>query len=182
MTTDLSSYNNSWFQPGSFIKRIAWHYINCFFFKSGYFPFYGLKIFLLKLFGAGIGKSVLIKPFVNIKYPWLLTIGDHVWIGENVWIDNIAHVHIGSHSCISQGALLLTGNHNYKKSSFDLLPGKIVLEEGVWIGAGAVVCPGITCKSHAVLSVGAVATNDLESFFIYSGNPATKVRERVISS
>jgi putative colanic acid biosynthesis acetyltransferase WcaF len=182
MNTDLSSYNNSWFQPGSFIKRITWHYINCFFFKSGYFPFYRLKVFLLKLFGANIGTGVLIKPFVNIKYPWLLTIGNHVWIGENVWIDNIANVRIGSNSCISQGACLLTGNHNYKKKSFDLLPGEIVLEEGVWIGAQSIVCPGITCKDHSILSVGSVATGDLESFYIYSGNPAVKVRERVINS
>lgn len=182
MTTDLSSYNNSWFKPGSFIKRITWHYINCLFFKSGYFPLYRIKVFLLKLFGANIGIGVLIKPFVNIKYPWLLIIGDHVWIGENVWIDNIAKVRIGDNACISQGACLLTGNHNYTKKSFDLEPGEIVLEAGVWIGAHSIVCPGVTCKDHSILSVGSVATKDLESFFIYQGNPAVKVRERVINS
>jgi len=179
MATDLSKYNNSWFQPGGFLKRMAWHYVNCIFFKSGYFPFYSIKVFLLKFFGAKVGKGVFIKPFVNIKYPWMLSIGDHVWIGENVWIDNIALVSINNNVCISQGAYLLTGNHDYKKSTFDLLPGKIVLEEGVWIGAQSIVCPGITCKSHSILSVGAVATRQLEAYFIYSGNPAEKVRKRV---
>lgn len=179
MKTDLSSYNNSWFHPGSSLKRIAWHYVNCVFFKSGYFPFYQFKVFLLKLFGSKIGKGVLIKPFVNIKYPWLLSIGDHVWIGENVWIDNVAKVRVENNVCISQGAHLLTGNHNYKKKSFDLLPGEIILEEGVWIGAGSVVCPGVTCNDHSILSVGSVATKDLESYSIYMGNPASKVRERV---
>lgn len=178
MATDLSKYNNSWYQSGGFLKRMVWHYVNCIFFKSGYFPFYCIKVFLLKLFGAKVGKGVLIKPFVNIKYPWMLSIGNDVWIGENVWIDNIANILIQNNVCISQGAYLLTGNHDYKKITFDLLPGEIVLEEGVWIGAQSIVCPGITCKSHSVLSVGAVATRHLEAYFIYSGNPAVKVRER----
>jgi len=180
MTTDLSKYNNNWFQPGNSLKRITWHYTNCLFFKSGYFPFYRLKVFLLRLFGSNIGKGVLIKPFVNIKYPWLLTIGNHVWIGENVWIDNVANVRIGNNVCLSQGAILLTGNHNYKKQRFDLLIGEIVLEDGVWIGAQSIVCPGVTCKDHSILSVGSVATKNLEPFFIYSGNPAVKLRERII--
>ncbi len=180
MSTDLSNYDNGWFQPGGPIKRFTWHYINCIFFKSGYFPFYQLKVFLLKLFGASIGKGVIIKPYVNIKYPWMLTISNHVWIGEDAWIDNVANVSIGNNVCISQGAYLLTGNHNYKKKSFDLVPGEIVLEEGVWIGARAIVCPGITCKSHSILSVGSIATSNLESYSIYSGNPALKIRERIM--
>ncbi|MCW3090889.1 MAG: Transferase hexapeptide repeat containing protein, partial [Ferruginibacter sp.] len=171
MHTDLSTYNNSWFQPGSFLKRTTWHYINCFFFKSGYFPFYSLKTFFLRLFGAKVGQGVMIKPFVNIKYPWMLSIGNHVWIGENAWIDNIALIRIEDNVCISQGASLLTGNHNYKKKGFDLQTGEIVLEQGVWIGAQAIVCPGITCKVHSVLLVGSVATTSLDSLGVYRGNP-----------
>ncbi len=182
MTTNLSAYDNGWFQPGNTFKRTAWHFINCFFFRSGYFPFYGFKTSLLKLFGAKIGVGVLIKPSVNIKYPWLLTVGDHVWIGENVWIDNLANVSIGNNVCLSQGALLLTGNHNYKKSSFDLMLGTITLEDGVWVAAGAIVCPGVTCKSHSILSVGSVATNNLEPYSIYLGNPAVKSRQREVIS
>jgi putative colanic acid biosynthesis acetyltransferase WcaF len=133
---------------------------------------------LLRLFGASVGKGVIIKPRVNIKYPWKLTIGNHVWIGEGVWIDNLGEVSIGDHSCISQGAMLLCGNHNYKKSSFDLMVGDIVLEEGVWVGAHAVVCPGVTCHSHSVLTVKSIATSNLESYTIYQGNPAIKVKAR----
>src|SRR5687767_5823007 len=103
MHTDLSAYSNSWYKPGSSLKRILWHYTNMVFFKSGVFPFYRLKVFLLILFGAKVGKKVLIKPFVNIKYPWFLIIKDFVWIGENVWIDNLADVSIGNNVCISQG-------------------------------------------------------------------------------
>jgi putative colanic acid biosynthesis acetyltransferase WcaF len=101
-----------------------------------------------------------------------------VWIGENVWIDNLGKVTIGNNVCISQGALLLCGNHNYKKSTFDLIVGEIHLEEGVWVGAKSVVCPGVTLKSHAILTVGSVATTSLESYTINQGNPAVKIRER----
>lgn len=136
---------------------------------------------LLKLFGAKVGSGVVIKPGVNIKYPWKLIIGDFSWIGEDVWIDNIEQVIIGSNVCISQGAMLLTGNHNYKSVSFDLVIGSITLEEGVWIGAQAVVCPGVSCGSHSILTVGSVAPKNLEPYSIYQGNPAIKIRNRIIS-
>jgi len=124
----------------------------------------------------------MIKPKVNIKYPSLLTVGHYVWIGEGVWIDNLAEVTLGNNVCLSQGAMLLTGNHDYTHSTFDLKIGKIVIEEGVWIGAKAIVCPGITCYSHAVLAVNSVATKNLEAYGAYQGNPAQRVRERVIES
>jgi putative colanic acid biosynthesis acetyltransferase WcaF len=178
--TNLSQYDNSWYKTGSFFKRLLWHYTNSVFFKSGIFPFYSVKVFLLKLFGARVGKNVLIKPFVNIKYPWFLIIKDNVWIGENVWIDNVANVSIESNVCISQGAVLLTGNHDYTSAAFNLIMKEIVIEDGVWIGAAAVICPGVTCKSHSVLTVGSVATTNLESYSVYRGNPAEIIRERVI--
>ena len=101
-------------------------------------------------------------------------------IGENVWIDNLTEVRIGNNVCISQGAMLLSGNHDYKKTSFDLKIKKIILEDGCWIGAKSIVCPGITCKSHSILSVGSVANTDLEEYGIYQGVPAIQVRKRVI--
>ena len=180
--TDLSLYNNSPYHPGgSVIKRILWYYTNLLFFKSGLFPFYGLKTVLLSWFGAKVGNKVEIKPCVNIKYPWLLTLGNEVWIGEHVWIDNLVPITIGNNVCISQGAVLLTGNHDYKKPSFDLITGEIVLQDGVWIGACAIVNLGITAHSHAVLAGGSVATKDLEAYSIYKGNPALKIKDRVIS-
>lgn len=179
--TDLSTYNNSPYHPGgTAVKRFLWFYVNAFFFKSGLFPIYGLKRFLLKLFGGKISKAVTIKPYVNIKYPWLLQIGENTWIGENVWIDNVANVSIGKNVCLSQGAVLLTGSHNYKKSTFDLITGTIILEDGVWIGAAAIVNQGITAGSHAVLTTGSVATKNLETYSVYQGNPAMKIRTRII--
>lgn len=108
--------------------------------------------------------------------------GNYVWIGEEVWIDNLAPVSLGDHSCISQGAMLLCGNHNYLRSTFDLIIREIHLDNGAWVGARSIVCPGVRCGSHSVLSVGSVAVSNLEPYWIYQGNPAKQVKERVMSA
>lgn len=180
--TDLSSYNNAPFHPGgSTLKRLLWFYVNAIFLKSSLLPSSSVRIFWLRLFGAKIGKGVTIKPGVNVKYAWNLSVGDHTWLGENVWIDCLVPITIGNNVCISQGAVLLTGSHDYKKTSFNLITAGFTLEDGVWIGAGAMVNLGVTVASHAVLTSGSVATKNLEAYSIYQGNPAVKVRERVIN-
>lgn len=180
MKVDLKKYNNSWYNPGPAWKRGAWYLVNAFFFKTNLFPFYRLKSSLLRLFGANIGKKVIIKPSVSVKYPWLLSIGDHCWIGEKVWIDNLAQIDIGNNVCVSQGAMLLCGNHDYTKETFDLKVQSINIEDGVWIGARSVICPGTVCKDHAVITVQSVASGILEAYGIYQGNPAQKVKTRII--
>ncbi len=177
--TDLSKYKTVWHDERPTIK-ILWYFVNALFFLNPLNPIISLKVFLLQLFGAKIGKGVMIKPRVNIKYPWLLEIGDYVWIGENVWIDNLGKVKIGNNSCISQGAILLTGNHDYKKFTFDLIVREIILEDGVWIGARAIVCPGVACGSHSFLTAGSVAVKNMEPFTVYQGNPAVSIKKREI--
>lgn len=174
------------YQAGTIVKKRSflinglWYVTNNLFFRSYFFPSVRFKKVLLRIFGSTIGKGVVIKPGVNIKYPWLLEIGNYTWVGEAVWIDNLAEVKIGNNVCISQGALLLTGNHDYSKKSFDLMIDGITIEDGVWIGAKSVVCPGVTCLSHSVLAVGSVASGNLEPYSIYRGNPAVKIKERII--
>ncbi len=179
-TVDLSTFTSERYRPGPKWKILLWYVVNLIFVNS-YLPIpIKIKVLILRLFGARIGRGFVIKPAVNIKYPWLLSVGDNVWLGENVWIDNLAETIIGDHVCISQGAMLITGNHDYRRSTFDRALEPIHLKEGVWIGASSVVCPGITCHSHAVLTVGSVATHDLEAYGIYQGNPARRVKKREI--
>ncbi len=182
MQTDLSKFEVGDYQAGPRLKAVLWYFINYLVFNSALPWPYKAKVLLLRAFGANVGKGLVIKPKVRIKNPWRLTLGDHCWIGESVWIDNLAQVDIGNHVSISQGAMLLTGNHDYTISSFPYRLGRITLEDGSWIGAQATVCPGVTCRSHSILTVSSVATRDLAAWSINAGNPAQYVRQREIKA
>ncbi|MGX5818955.1 WcaF family extracellular polysaccharide biosynthesis acetyltransferase [Chitinophaga lutea] len=180
MQTDLSAFRTGDYKAGPKWKVLTWYFLNYYVFASSLPWPYGFKSRLLRLFGAKVGKGLVIKTRVRIKNPWRLAIGDHCWIGESVWIDNLDDVQIGNNVCLSQGVLLLTGNHDYTRADFPYRLGKITLEDGVWIGAGSVVCPGIHCGSHSILTVNSVATRDMSPWQIYSGNPAAFVRKRTM--
>ena len=181
MTVNLKLYQNEAFDPGAgWLKRVLWYITNAVFIHSWLIPSSGLKVLLLRIFGARIGGGVTIKPRVNVKYPWFLSIGDNSWIGENVWIDNLTSVSIGSNVCISQGAYLMTGNHDYKDPHFGLIVNKITIEDGAWIGAMAIVTPGVTVSRESVVGVGGILHCDTDPDGIYSGTRVTKGRERHI--
>ena len=123
--------------PGPLLKRVLWYWVSLTVLETGLPWPMGIKRFWLRVFGAKLGKGVVLKPRIRVKYPWNLTIGDHSWIGEEVWIDNLDHVHIGHHCCVSQGAYLLCGNHDYTRPTFDLITRSVILEDGSWAGARA---------------------------------------------
>ncbi len=129
------------------------------------------RVLLLRLFGAQIGCVVVIKPGVRVKFPWRLAVGDYSWIGEDVWIDNLAQVNIGAHCCISQGAFLCTGSHDWRDPTFSLITQPIQIEDGAWVAAQAIVAPGVNIGMGAVLGLGSVATSNLEGGWIYLGCP-----------
>ncbi len=178
---DLSRFDNSDFPLGAgLIKRTLWYFVNALFFINPLFPFRSPKPLLLRIFGAKVGKGVVIHPGVNIKFPWKLSIGDHVWIGQRAWLDNIDQLTIHNNVVISQGAMLILGSHDYKKLNYPTLAGPVVLEEGSWVGAGALVLGGVTMKSHSLLAAGSVTGKALRAYTIYRGNPAVPVRDRVM--
>ena len=170
---DLSKYDHSLYRPGRnrFVITL-WNINSVLFFRNALFPFYGFKRALLRCFGAKVGKKVVIKPCVIIKYPWHLSIGDHSWIGEKVWIENAGDITIGANCCVSQGAMLLSGNHDFTKDAFDPFVKPIVLKDGVWVGTKAVVCPGVTMGEDSVLAVNSVLTKDTSPRSVWQGNPA----------
>jgi putative colanic acid biosynthesis acetyltransferase WcaF len=84
--------------------------------------------------------------------------------------------------CISQGAFLLTGNHNFSKAHFPLISNQITVEDGVWVCAKAIVTGGVTLGTHSVLSLGCIATKDLESYYIYGNFPLEKIKPRTITT
>lgn len=177
----LNSFSAKGFDKGACkAKIVLWYFVNAIFVRASWNPFISIKILILRLFGAKLGKGLVLKNNVNIKSPWFLKIGDYCWIGENVWIDNLDKVTIGSNVCISQGVLLLTGNHDYTKSNMPYRNAPIIIKDGAWVGAKVTVTAGVTIAENCVLTVGSVVTHDTEPNMIYQGNPARAIRERHI--
>jgi len=155
----LDHYDNSDFSRGaSKFKEVLWWIVRSLLFAP-WFPIPSfLKVAALRVFGARVGRGVVIRSRVNITFPWKLTIGDHVWIGDEVLILSLAPVAISSHVCISQRAFLCTGSHKFWSENFDLVIKPISIGEGSWIAANVFICPGVTlapgtrCKAGAVVS------------------------------
>lgn len=145
---------------------------------SSWLPGSAWRVSLLRAFGARIGRGVVIKPGVRVKFPWRLEVGDHSWIGESAWIDNLAPVEIGAHCCVSQGAYLCTGNHDWADERFALRAQPIRLHERVWVGAFARIAPGSVLGPGCVVSLGSVASGTLAAGMIHAGNPARPLRAR----
>ena len=131
--------------------------------------------FILIFFGAQIGKSVRFNTGLKIKMPWKLFIGDNCWIGEEAWIDNIATVKIYENVCISQGVYLCTGNHNFKKSTFDLSCEPITIESDVWIGAKSIIGPGYTVGCGSVITIGSIIKENIPKDCIFKNNKCMKL-------
>lgn len=181
MKVDLASFSNSHFNRGaSRWKEALWLVVSLLLFRLCPFNLSRLKCWILRWFGAQVGIGVVIKPEVKITFPWKLSIGNHVWLGEECWLLNLDQITIGDNVCISQRAFLCTGNHDYTRSTFDLITKAIHINGGAWIGAGSWVSPGTVVGSHTVLSASSVVSGHLEAFGIYSGNPATLRKMRCI--
>ena len=173
----LKDYNNDWFERGRpALVELAWILASVF--VSSSIPGNALRVGLLRLFGARIGKGVVIKPGVKVKFPWRLSINDDSWIGEGAWLDSLVQIDIGANCCLSQGVYVCTGNHDWSSETFDLVVKPVSIEDGAWIGAFARIAPGVTIRQSAVVAMGAVITADAEAETIYAGNPAAPVKTR----
>ncbi|MBD2493051.1 WcaF family extracellular polysaccharide biosynthesis acetyltransferase [Nostoc sp. FACHB-280] len=177
----LDNYTLGTYTPGAPLwKQVLWYFLGSALVQNRWLTASGLKVWLLRCFGAQIGEHVRIKPGVRVKFPWRLVVGDHVWIGEDAWIDNLANVTIESHVCISQGVYLCTGNHDWSHPDFKLMTAPIHIQESSWIAAKSVIGPGVTVGKGAVLTLGGVTGRSLEAMTIYAGNPAQPIKQRKI--
>lgn len=177
----LDNYTLGSYTPGAALwQQLLWYFVGQPLFRSYWLPFSRLKVWLLRSFGAEVGQHVRIKPGVRVKFPWRLSVGDYVWIGENAWLDNLAAIKIASHVCISQDVYLCTGNHNWSHPDFQLITAPIEIGQGCWIAARAVVGPGVTIGKGAVLGLGSVTGRSLQAMTIYTGNPAQPLKQRII--
>lgn len=180
-TVQLSRYRNDGYHPGRSIgMQILWFVVGLPLLRCAWLPLSGFRCWLLRQFGARIGTGVVCRPGMRVKYPWRLVVGDHSWIGEDCWIDNLADVTIGSNCCLSQASYLCTGNHDWSDVAFSLIVREIRIEDGCWIGARATLLPGVTLHTGAIAAAGSVIARSIPPQEIHAGNPARFVRQRTM--
>ncbi|MBT51987.1 MAG: colanic acid biosynthesis acetyltransferase WcaF [Mameliella sp.] len=172
----LDLFENPNFDRGaSKLTELVWMMVQAWLFGS-WLPGSGWRVKLLRAFGARIGRGVVIKPHVTVKFPWRLTLGDHVWIGERVWIDNLAQVTLEDHACLSQGAYLCTGSHDWTDPRFALITKPITVGQGAWVGAQAILALGTVLEEGAVLAMGAAGSGRLAARTIHRADGTTAPR------
>jgi len=178
MRTKLRTFSNRDFDRGAPKWKEALWLLVQFFLVRSWLPGSRHRRVLLRWFGAIVGDRVVIKSGLRVKFPWRLEIANDVWLGQDVWIDNLATVSIESDVCISQGVYLCTGSHDWRLSTFPLITRPIIVESGAWIGAHSCVASGVRVGTQAILALGSVATRDLRPGWISQGNPAIPIKLR----
>ena len=143
---------------------------------------YGFRRFILKLFGAKIGKDVIIRPTVRITYPWKVSIGDFSWIGDDVVLYSLGEIKIGNNVVISQKTYLCTGSHDYSKITFPIFAEKIIIKDECWLATDVFVAPGITIEKGTVIGSRSSVYKNIPANKVCAGNPAKIIRERVSES
>lgn len=177
----LQDYRNRHSQ-GSKIKRALWNVVWFCFFRPT--PrgnlFRRWRAFLLRCFGAKIGKGCYILPDCRIWQPWKLELGDYSWLGQHVDCYAVDTVRIGAQCVISQDAFLSTASHDISSPIFELTTKSIVIEDQVWVGARAIILPGVTLHEGCVVAAGAVVTKDVPAWTVVGGNPARLIGKREV--
>lgn len=139
---------------------------------------YGWRRWLLRLFGASIGRGVIIRPSVRVTYPWKLKIEKNSWVGDFVELYTLGEINIGANAVISQRSYLCTGSHNTDSPSFEIFSKPISIGDGVWLATDVFVAPGVTIGESAVVGARSSVFKDLAGGKIYMGSPARFVRDR----
>ena len=159
-------------------KNIAyvqlWRIVNTLFFRSSPQFLYGWRRFILRLFGANIGKKVIIRPSVEITYPWKVVIGDYSWIGDNVVLYSLGKITIGSNTVVSQKSYLCTGSHDFNSVAFDIFEKPIVIGNSCWIATDVFVAPGVQIVDEVIVGARSSVFKSIVTKGIYKGNPVAK--------
>jgi putative colanic acid biosynthesis acetyltransferase WcaF len=170
--------------PADFRGRAAWFVQLWWIVQSTLFRLspqfmYGWRLWLLRLFGATIGRGVLLRPSVDITYPWKVSIGDWSWIGDNVRLYSLGEIDIGENVVISQNSYLCTGTHDFGIATFDIFAKPIVVESESWLAADVFVAPGVQIGHGVVVGARSTVLHDLPAMMVCYGNPARPVRPRI---
>lgn len=140
---------------------------------------YGWRRWLLRGFGARIGKGVLIRPTVEITYPWKLTVGDWSWVGDNVTLYTLGEVHIGENAVVSQHCYICSASHDYTLPTFDIYDNPVHIGSEAWVAAGVFIAPGVHIGRGAVVGARSVVLGDIPEMMVCVGYPAKPIRPRL---
>jgi putative colanic acid biosynthesis acetyltransferase WcaF len=167
------------FHGKSLIYVQLWRTINTFLFKLSPDFIPGFRNYILRLFGAKIGKGVKIKSSVKIHYPWKLKIGDHSWIGYNCDIYNLCELEVGSHVSIAHNVTICGGSHDLQKKNFEIIKmKKIEIQDEAWIANNVFIGPEVIIKKGAAIGANSSTFKNLDEGIIYVGNPAKPIKKR----
>jgi putative colanic acid biosynthesis acetyltransferase WcaF len=169
------------FRGKSKITVQLWWLIQALFFSTTPQFMYGWRRFLLKCFGANIGKNVIIRPSAKFTYPWKIKIGDYSWIGDDVVLYSLGEIEIGAHTVVSQKSYLCTGSHDYTKNDFPIYSKKIIIEDECWLATDDFVSPGVTIGRGTVVGARSTVIKDLNSNSVYVGSPVKFIKNRKIA-
>ncbi len=167
------------YSRSEYLGRFAWALVTPLFRWSPR-PLYGWRRFLLRTFGARVGRDVHIHPSVRIMLPWNLTIADQASIGDAALVYNLGPIDIGRRATVSHLAHLCAGSHDYQDAKLPLLRLPISIGADAWICAQALVGPGVVIGDGAVVAAGAVVTRSVDPWSVVAGNPARLVKQRVM--
>lgn len=175
---------NSFSLPLEFRGRAGWYVqlwwiVQTLLFSTSPQFMYGWRRWILKIFGANIGKNVLIRPSAKITYPWKLRIGDYSWIGDDVVLYSLGKIDVGSNVVISQKSYICAASHDYKSSSFDIFAKSVTIEDEVWIATNVFIAPGVTVGQGAVVGACSNVFSNLPAMMLCIGSPAKPVRMRI---
>lgn len=181
----MSSYQNlnTYKTPKDFRGRSKitvqlWWIVQAIFFRLSPQFMYGWRRFLLRSFGAKIGKQVIIRPSAQITYPWKLSIGDYSWIGDEVVLYTLGEIEIGSNAVISQRSYICTGTHDYSSPDFRIYAQKITIGNKCWLATDVYVAPNVHIGDGTVVGARSSVFKDLPAAKICIGNPANPIRDR----
>ncbi len=177
---DLLRYDQSWFdrgRPNWFI--LLWWLVQALAFPLSPHPFNSFRCSLLRLFGARIGRGVVIRPTARFTYPWKIEIGDYTWIGDNVVLYSLDKIHIGRQCVISQKSYLCTGSHDMQDPTFKLVTSPIKIGNGVWIAADCFIAPGIHIGANTVIGARSSVFNNMPAQQVCWGTPCRPHYSRI---
>jgi putative colanic acid biosynthesis acetyltransferase WcaF len=160
------------------LKYALWTLVWASLYRTTPKPLYRWRILLLRCFGAKILGRCYVASSSKVKFPWHLTMHDRASLGDHCEVYNLGHVHLGERVTIAQHVYLCAGTHDLSKSSLPLVVGDINIGADVFVGAKALILPGVNLGEGSVVGAGSVVTKDVEPWTIVAGNPARPIRKR----